>query len=42
MQKKGFVMIKTKTKSQIIVITPEDLEELLIVNECNLRYKVPK
>ena len=30
--KKGFVMIKTKKKSEIIVITPENLEELLIAN----------
>ena len=30
--KKRFVMIKTKKKSEIIVITPENLEELLIAN----------
>ena len=30
--KKSFVMIKTK-KSEIIAVTPENLEELLIANE---------
>ena len=30
--KNSFVMIKRKNKSEIIVITPENLEELLIVN----------
>ena len=30
--KKNFVMIKTKKKSRIIVITPENLEQLLIAN----------
>ena len=30
--KKSFVMIKTTKKSDIIVIAPENLEELLIVN----------
>ena len=30
--KKSFVMTKTKKKSEIIVITLENLEELLIVN----------
>ena len=28
--KKSFVMIKTRKKSEITVITPENLEELLI------------
>ena len=32
MQKKRFVMIKTRKISEIIVITPENLEELLIAN----------
>ena len=30
--KKSFVMIKTRKKSEIIVITPENFEELLIAN----------
>ena len=30
--KKSFVTIKTRKKSEIIAITPEKLEELLIVN----------
>ena len=30
--KKSFAMIKIRKKSEIIVITPENLEELLIVN----------
>ena len=30
--KKSFVMIKTRKKSEIIAITPENLEKLLIVN----------
>ena len=32
MQKKSFVMIKILRKSEIIVITPENLEELPIAN----------
>ena len=31
-KKKCFAMIKTRKNSKIIVITPENLEELLIVN----------
>ena len=30
--KKSFTVIKTRKKSEIIVITPDNLEELLIVN----------
>ena len=31
-KKKSFAVIKTRKMSEIIVITPENLEELLIVN----------